>query len=163
MPHEKITVGANDYAVWGKLVKTWATGRNYVDHVMTEANPVPTAEEQPPKYPKPRSFAEFWEQCRAAKVGLVYDDGNLTPVPQNAGVALAVVQGDTDVFLLRLPPEGILTSHERRIIDNGIYKLPSFYDRIFGAQLVPGQQATKVQRMTVHAERIGDYTLSTCA
>jgi hypothetical protein len=161
MPHEKITVGQNDFLAWGKLVKTWATGRNYVDHVITEANPVPTTQDA--KYPKPRSFGDFWDQCVAANVGLVFDDGKLTPVPRAAGVGLAVVQGDTDVFVLRLPPEGILSDHETRIINGTTYSLPVFYTRIFGGLPLPGEQATKVQRMTIHAERIGDYTLSTCA
>ena len=38
---QKITIGPNDYLTWGKLVKTWATGRNYVDHNSTEVDPVP--------------------------------------------------------------------------------------------------------------------------
>ena len=56
MGRPKITIGQNDYLAWGKLVKTWATGRNYVDHESTETNPVPTAADT--KFPKPRSFAE---------------------------------------------------------------------------------------------------------
>ena len=41
MGRQKVTIGQNDFPTWGKLVKTWATGRNYVDHEMTEEDPVP--------------------------------------------------------------------------------------------------------------------------
>jgi hypothetical protein len=162
MGHPKITIGPNDYPAWGKLVKTWATGKNYVDFAMTEENPVPTTEEMPPQYPKPRSFGEFWDQCVKAHIGLVFDDGNNTPVPPDAGIGLIVIQGDADVFLLRLPPQEILLDHEKRFINAATYEFPRFYADIFGGQPLPGQYDTKVKRMTIHAERVGEYTLNTC-
>jgi hypothetical protein len=163
MGRQKITIGQNDFAAWGKLVKTWATGKNYVDHVMTEANPVPTTEEMPPKFPKPKSFGEFVDQCVEAHVGLVFADGLDTPVLRTEGMGLIVMQGDEDVFVLRVPPRAILLDHERRVIDGKLYPLPPFYQRIFGVPSAPGEQDTTVKKMTIHAERIGDYTLNTCA
>ena len=105
MGRQKITIGPNDFLAWGKLVKTWATGRNYVDHQMTEAKPVPTADELAPNFPKPRSFGEFWDQCGRAGVGLVFDDGKNTPVDRDDGIGLIVIQADADAYVLRLPPE----------------------------------------------------------
>lgn len=154
MGRQKITIGPNDYPAWGKLVKSWATGRNYVDHVMTEENPVPTT--QDPKFPKPRSFEEFFDQCVIARVGLVFDDGNNTPVTREEGIGLIVIQGDSDVFVLRLPPQEILLEHEARFLNSATYQLPKFYADI------PGQMNTKVGRMTIHADRVGEYTLNTC-
>jgi hypothetical protein len=162
MARQKITIGQNDYPAWGKLVKTWATGRNYVDHVMTEAYPVPTTEEMPPKYPKPRSFVEFWDQCVQAQVGLVFDDGLNTPVLRTEGIGLMVIQNDSDVFTLKIPPLPTLLEHERRFIEGATYQFPRFYADIFGTQPVPAQYDTKVKRMTIHAERVGEYTLNTC-
>jgi hypothetical protein len=163
MGRQKITIGANDYPAWGKLVKTWATGRNYVDHTMTEAAPVPTTEQMPPKFPKPRSFGEFWDLCALAQVGLVFDDGLNTPVPRDEGVGLVVIQGDADVFVLRLPPLEILLDHEGRFLAPASkYNLPNFYTRVFGGPPLPDQQDTKVKKMTLHAERVGEYTLNTC-
>jgi hypothetical protein len=162
MARQKITIGPNDYPAWGKLVKSWATGKNYVDYAMTEENPVPPTEEMPPKYPKPRSFGEFWDQCALAHVGLVFDDGNNTPVLRDGGIGLIVLQGDSDVFVLRVPPKEILVDHESRFINGATYQLPPFYARIFGGQPLPAEYATKVKRMTIHAERIGEYTLNTC-
>ena len=103
MGRPKIIVGQNDFPTWGKLVKTWATGKNYVDHIMTEANPVPPAVEMPPKYPTPKSFKEFVDQCVKAHIGLIFDDGLNTPVTGNEGMGFIVLQGDADVQVLRPP------------------------------------------------------------
>ncbi len=162
MGRQKITIGPNDYPAWGKLVKTWATGRNYVDHVMTEENPVPTTEEMPPKYPKPRSFGEFWDQCVQAHVGLIFDDGENTPVPRDDGIGLIVIQSDTDVFTLRVPSSATLLEHQGRFLAGTAYQFPRFYAEVFGTQPDPTQSNTKVKRMTIHAERVGEYTLNTC-
>ena len=164
MGRSKITIGRDDYPQWGKLVKSWATGRNYVDYVPTEENPVPTALDMPPKYPKPKSFEEFWDQCQSAQVGLVFDDGNNTPVPRDEGMGLIVLQGDSDVFIARVPPEEILKEHEARLLlPNAIYPFPQFYTDIYGADPQQDKMDTKVKRMTIHAERVGEYTLNTCA
>jgi|SRR6185437_6579956 hypothetical protein len=162
MGRQKITIGPNDFPTWGKLVKTWATGKNYVNHNMTETDPVPTTQEMPPKFPKPRSFPEFWDQCRDAGIGLIFDDGNNTPVPRDEGVGLIVLQGDSDVFVLRVPPQETLLEHEARFLGSVAYQFPPHYQRIFGGPPLPTQMDTKVKRMTIHAERVGEYTLNTC-
>lgn len=160
MGRKKITIGPNDFPTWGKLVKTWATGKNYVDHEMTEANPVPTTQDT--KFPKPRSFGEFWDQCVQAGIGLIFDDGNNTPVLRTEGVGLIVLQGDADVFVLRVPPQETLLEHEARFLGSGTYQFPPHYQRIFGVPPQPSEMETKVKRMTIHAERVGEYTLNTC-
>ncbi|HTO67779.1 MAG TPA: hypothetical protein VMM15_41705 [Bradyrhizobium sp.] len=164
MGHPKVTIGQEDFPQWGKLVKSWATGRNYVDYVPTEENPVPTALDMPPKYPKPKSFGEFWDQCKMAQVGLVFDDGNNTPVPRDTGMGLIVLQGDSDVFIARVPPEEILKDHEARLLlPTATYPFPQFYTAIYGVPPRPDQMDTRIKRMTIHAERVGEYTLNTCA
>lgn len=162
MGRQKITIGKNDYPAWGKLVKTWATGRNYVDHVMTEENPVPTKQDASAKFPKPRSFEEFFDLCSKAKVSLVFDDGNYTPVRRDEGIGLIVIQGDADVFVLRLPPQEILLEHEARFLGSTAYEFPPFYATVFGGPPVAAEMNTKVKKMTIHAERVGEYTLNTC-
>jgi len=162
MGRPKITIGRDDYAKWGKLVKTWATGRNYVDHAMSEENPVPTQKEMPPKFPRPTSFEDFVNQCRLAGVGLVFDDGSNTPVQPGDGVGLIVAQGDCDVFVLRLPPLEILLEYEARFIA-GPYPLPKFYlDLYDGTPPANDALDTKVEKMMFHAQRVGEYTLNTC-
>jgi hypothetical protein len=142
MPHSKITIAPTDFAKWGKLVKTWATGRNYVNHQMTENDPVPTTPST--DFPKPRSFGEFFKQCNLAGVTLVF-----------------VLQGDSDVFVLRVPPQEILLEHEARFLA-GPYLFPPFYDDIYGVSPPASAMDTKVKKMTIHAQRVGEYTLNTC-
>jgi hypothetical protein len=163
MGRQKITIGPNDFETWGKLVKTWATGMDYLGHVPTEDNPVPTSDEVAVNNPKPRTFPEFWDQCHDAQIGLIFDDGNNTPVPREEGIGLIVLQGDSDVFVLRLPPYEILLEHQARVLNAGGYRFAPFYQRVFGSPPQASQMATKVQRMTIHAERVGEYTLNTCA
>ena len=55
MPIERITVGS--YEQWGKLVKTWATGKDYIRNGQ--------------QYPKPSSIAELKQQCAWAGVDAV--------------------------------------------------------------------------------------------
>ena len=160
MGRPKITIGQNDYLAWGKLVKTWATGRNYVDHESTETNPVPTAADA--KFPKPRSFAEFQKQCRDAGVGLFFDDGSFTPVPDTENIGLIVLQGDSDVFVLRVPPQETLLEHEARFLAAAVYQFPPLYTLVFGGNPQPSQMDSKVKRMNIHAQRVGEYTLNTC-
>jgi hypothetical protein len=162
MARAKITIGRDDFPQWGKLVKTWATGRNYVDYVGTEENPVPTAQDMPPKYPKPKCFAEFWDQCQMAKVGLFFDDGNNTPVPRDDGIGLVVLQTDSDVFALRLPADRLLREAEAKFLAATTYALPKYYSLLYGRDPDPTQMDTKLERMTIHAERVGEYTLNTC-
>ncbi len=72
MPRARINV--TNHQNWGRLVKTWATGRNYVDHQPSEDTPNPSLVEGPLKYPKPTSFEDFVGQCKKAQVGLFFQD-----------------------------------------------------------------------------------------
>ena len=164
MGRPKIIVAPNDYERWGKLVKTWATGKNYVDYASSPQAPVPTTQEIPPKFPRPTSFAEFVDQCALAQVSIIFDDGKNTPVPRNEGMGLIVIQGDADVHVIRLPPvEKLLESEQRFLAQGATYKLPGFYSRIFGGVPEdPQAQASNLDRMKIHAERVGEYTLNTC-
>jgi hypothetical protein len=65
----------HNHEKWGKLVKTWATGMNYVRHPISDAAPFPTTVEDPPEFRRPTSFREFVAQCQAAEVQLFFDDG----------------------------------------------------------------------------------------
>ena len=74
-------LNVRDNVAWGELNTTWATGSNYVDHVATERDPVPTEVEASPRYPKPASFSEFVAQATRAEAGLFFgDDGDGSPV-----------------------------------------------------------------------------------
>ncbi len=160
MAFPKINVRDNE--AWGKLVKTWATGKNYVDHVATEHHPVPTKMESPPRYPKPTSFADFVMQTKHAKVGLFFEDDRDSPVEGTEAVGFVLLQADSDTSVLKLPARDKIEESEKDIIGGEQYELPHFYSRIFGRDVEPAEVKTTLQRMTLHAERVGEYTINTC-
>ena len=110
---------------WGRLVKTWATGTNYLD----DGN----------NYPLPTTMDEFKEQLAKAQV--------FATVPEP--------------ILVRLPPKVMIEDSESLLNQPGsTYPLPPFYKRLFNGldPVIPEEE-----KFRVHAERIGDYTISICA
>ena len=84
----------SDHLKWGKLVKTWATGKNYVDHTPTADKPFPTEVEDPPTFPKPTSFKDFVQQSTRAGVTLMFGDGNnSTAVGEDEPMGFVLVEG----------------------------------------------------------------------
>jgi hypothetical protein len=119
---------------WGKLVKTWATGTNYLQDGKS--------------YPIPRTLAEFKQQCSDAQVGAT--------IPAHV-TGLTVTQTAKEVLFLRLPPKEMVEDSEQTL-QTQPYTLPKFYNRIFGG-VDPSNVGDKLR---LHAERIGDYTMSNC-
>jgi hypothetical protein len=133
MPIERITVGS--YEQWGKLVKTWATGKDYVKNGH--------------KYPRPSSIDELKEQCALAAVDAVIPDHYKY---------IKYAEGDVDTVVIRLPNPTMLADSEAILETAGSeYLLPRFYRAIF--QNAP---AVIPDKLKLHAERIGDYSMSNC-
>jgi hypothetical protein len=122
---------------WGKLVKTWSTGKNYLD----DDN----------EYPVPATVEEFKEQLAKAQV--------YATVPERFK-HIQFVTSDQETLLLKLPPKIMIEDSEARLNEPGsTYPIPPFYKRLFnGADPV----IPEVDKFKVHAERIGDYTISFC-
>ncbi|HEY7551121.1 MAG TPA: hypothetical protein VH913_16600 [Hyphomicrobiaceae bacterium] len=142
MSDEKVTetITTTDHERWGKLVKTWATGRSFFLD-----DPVPITIDQ---LPIPRTLQEFKDQCRLVRAGVTVPDGV---------VGLTVIQHSADTLFIRLPPKSlVLKKHEEFGSSTGRYPFPDFYERFIGEPLEP------VDRLKVHASRIGDYTISVC-
>jgi len=155
-------INVKNHETWGKLVKTWATGKNYVDYKATEHHPIPTGMEIPPKYPKPSSFKDFAAQCIDADVGLYFEDDDETLVTGNEDMGFVLLQVTPDSYVLRLPAKVAIERSEQQLIDGAEYELPDFYERIFEGPVKGEQVATALQRTTLHAERVGEYTINTC-
>ena len=123
---------------WGKLVKTWATGTNYL--------------EDDNAYPIPETVDEFKEQLAKAQV--------FATVPDRFKHIKFVAQ-EQDTITVKLPPKVMIEDSEALLNQPGsTYPLPPFYKRLFNGidPVIPEEDKFKV-----HAERIGDYTLSLCA
>lgn len=123
---------------WGKLVKTWSTGRNYL--------------EDDNEYPVPTTMEEFKEQLAKAQV--------FATVPERFK-HIRFVTSDQETLLLKLPPKVMIEDSEAMLNEAGsTYPIPPFYKRLFNGldPVIPENEKFKV-----HAERIGDYTMSLCA
>lgn len=123
---------------WGKLVKSWSTGKNYL--------------EDDNEYPVPTSMEEFKEQLAKAQV--------FATVPERFK-HIQFVTSDQETLLLKLPPKVMIEDSEAMLSEPGSsYPIPPFYKRLFNGldPVIPENEKFKV-----HAERIGDYTMSLCA
>ncbi len=123
---------------WGKLVKSWSTGKNYL--------------EDDNEYPVPTTMEEFKEQLAKAQV--------FATVPERFK-HIQFVTSDQETLLLKLPPKVMIEDSEAMLSEPGSsYPIPPFYKRLFNGldPVIPENEKFKV-----HAERIGDYTMSLCA
>jgi hypothetical protein len=136
MPIERLVV--TNHERWGKLVKTWSTGKNYL--------------EDDNEYPLPATVDEFKEQLAKAQV--------FATVPDRFK-HIQFVSSDQETILLRLPPKVMIADSEERLSQPGAtYPIPPFYKRLFNGidPVIP-----ESDKFRVHAERIGDYTISFCS
>jgi hypothetical protein len=126
---------------WGRLVKTWSTGKSYFPDGKV--------------YPVPRDLATLVGQCDEAGVGLM--------LPAHVK-SLVVYTYERGTMVLRLPPGDLVEAAERAFAGGQPYDLPPFYARCFGLPdgtppILGAQDAIDA----FHACRIGDYTISYCA
>jgi hypothetical protein len=126
-----------DELTWGKLVKSWSTGENY----MGAGTTLP---------PVPRTLQELKDQCQQFNVGL--------QVPSNVS-GFAVMQYSEDTLALRLPPKSLVKKSEAEFEANPTmaYPIPQFYDTFYGHAMPTGRNL-----MDLHACRIGDYVIRNC-
>jgi hypothetical protein len=136
-PTEPVNMLPVNYENWGKLVKTWATGEDYLKNGH--------------HYAVPTTLDEVKHQLRTAQTGLV--------LPERIQ-HLQVVVGRSDTLLLRLPPPDLVKASEQRLATED-YSLPGFYNEHYDGQ-APTPLPDKAARLTFHAQRIGDYSIANC-
>jgi|KBSSwiS6_1023812.scaffolds.fasta_scaffold12659_2 hypothetical protein len=103
--------------------------------------------------PRPTTLDEFRDQCGLADVGM--------HVPAYVTAVQFAQAPGKETLLLRLPTDELVRDSEQMLQQQVIgYTIPDFYNRIFDRQTGPSIPPTDVMR--VHAERIGDYTMSAC-
>lgn len=128
----------SDDILWGKLVKSWATGKNYI----TPTRPAP---------PVPLTRDELLAQAADVGLTITFPDGM---------VGLAVIQYSSQTAVLKLPPEDMVNATEEELKkDDAVYPLPRFYEDFYRRPL-PALAAP--QRLDLHAARIGDYSVRNC-
>src|SRR5947209_1228070 len=121
-----------DIEKWGNLVKAWATGAKA----------------------RPTTIEEFKTQCVAAGVGVT--------VPAYVTDFELVQTPTITKLLLRLPPKEAVEDSEASIKAGVPYTIPDFYNDLFGKPEGPTIPNDEASKMKLHAQRIGDYTMSFC-
>jgi hypothetical protein len=135
MAIDRVQIANNER--WGRLVKTWATGRNYLE----DGN----------DYPKPTNLEKFKEQLSRAQVGAT--------IPEHLR-SFRFAEAGLDTLLVRLPPKEMIEDSEARLMAPGTpYPLAPFYKRVFGGK---DPEIAKSEMMKFHAERVGEYTINNC-
>src|SRR5260370_7015345 len=120
---------------WGKVVKTWATGSNYL--------------EDDNEYPTPATMDEFKGQLAKAQVFATV---------RERFTQIKFVSSDQETILVRLPPKVMIADSEALLNEPGAtYPLPPFYKRLFNGidPVIPEEE-----KFRLHAERISDYTIT---
>jgi hypothetical protein len=132
------TLEIGNDVLWGKLVKSWATGKNYVN---------PGA----PPIPIPRTLDELKERAREIELSITFPDGM---------VGLAVIQYSPQTVVIKLPPKAMVEDTETKLNEPGAkYPMPKFYEDFFQTSLPP---LLHDQLFQLHAARIGDYSIRNC-
>ena len=127
----------NDEIKWGKLIKSFATGVNYI----TPGGPA---------IPMPRTLDELKQLCV---------DVGLTVVFAEHHKALVIVQPSEEAFTVRLPPKSMVEETEASLKAGDTYGVPKFYNDFYQKQLaIP----TVDKNLDFHAARIGDYSIRMC-
>jgi hypothetical protein len=133
---ENVKIGSASEVDWGRLVKTWATGKSNFPAVSID------------KLPVPRTLDELKAQC--ALVGV-----EITVPAKFTG--FAVIQHGPETLALRLPAKAMVEAAEADL-DQGLdYTIPHFYEVFCGPLNVP-----QPRRKDFQACRIGDYSIASC-
>jgi hypothetical protein len=167
-------INVDNHAAWGKLVKSWATGRDYVTFVPTAAKPVPDepAAGATLAFPKPTSFKDMVTTCQKHQVGLHFvptATSQKTFCTGDEPIGFVLLQGSPEISILRLPAKEKVHESENAMTGAGgaasaDYPVPAFYGDVFGDGSVPAsiRPMTVLEKMEFHAKRVGEYTINTC-
>jgi hypothetical protein len=133
---EAVRISPSTEVMWGRLVKTWATGKSNFPAVSVD------------KLPVPRTLDDLKAQCLLVGVEIT--------IPTHI-TGLAVIQHGPETLALRLPAKSMVEAAEADLNAGAAYIIPHFYEVFCGALNVPA-----AERRNFQACRIGDYSISQC-
>jgi len=122
----------DDWLIWGNLVKTWTTGKDY----LLAGKP----------YPRPRSLGELRGQLLASGAGSIPD----------WVVELELVSWDEKRLLIKLPSRERILKGENFLKSGKPYPLPAFYRNASG-ELPALDNLTA--RLAFHTMRVGEHAV----
>jgi hypothetical protein len=124
--------------LWGKLVRSWATGVNH----LVPGQPAPKP---------PETLDDLKAQCQKAGIGIT--------IPSYIK-GLQLVRMPKETLALRIPAKELVEGIETDLKAPGAkYVIPQYYDDAYGASLnVPNPD----ERVKLQTCRIGEYSISLC-
>ena len=165
---------------WGRLVKSWATGLDYINtpaanqppHLRAAACGLGAAANCPPSISTRRRNGSKDHSGRAPplhrSVHRAAGAAGIDAVNYPPGTTeVIIVQGNATTMVIRLPPTSVLQASEVYLLNGGAYPTPTFYDPLYSPPAAPSTPIRRYARcaglMELHANRIGDYTMGLCA
>jgi hypothetical protein len=147
--------GVKEYDRWGALIKTWATGKDYITPAIAGQYPThgQLQDAKAPFNALPNSVESF--KAVLAKAGITIDN------PDRLSTISFIKLESDGSLVVRLPTVEMIKGAEAALLANPPYGLPGFYSAMFKDN--PAEKPKDPQGMMMdHASRIGDYTLSVC-
>jgi hypothetical protein len=145
---------SSNFAQWGKLVKTWVTGKNQFGDGKDYSIPASKDGLQPAGAMTKQQFEQMLQN---AKVEMTIPD---------KVKRFVFVQDDDSTVIVRLPSKEVLQNIKGQLdaiaaSGDAPYPLPAFYTTNWPPTSVPiALDADGLTRM--HCQRIGEYTINTC-
>jgi hypothetical protein len=106
------------------------------------------------RIPRPGTLEELQAQCQERGISVSIPDYMKSVV---------FVQNDKSVLTVRLPAKDLVESGELNIVEREIgYPLPSFYEQFFCSPTA-NTELSPQQKLELHAARVGEYSVNSCA
>lgn len=155
----------SDLLTWGRLLKSWSTGLNYLDNIEAP----PTANDTLPAalmWRPSMSIAEFNAIiANVAANHLAPGIAGFTMNPEAALTTVKFIQNDETTVYINLPAASEVTGGDNIILAGGTYHVPDFEMALYG--LAPdtpptNPPVTPQDRLNLTANFIGNYMLANC-
>jgi len=128
----------SDNVIWGRYIKSLATGKNYV-------------KPGDPPFPVPRSLDELHKTTKSIGITIKLPDEI---------VGLSIIQYSPQTAVIKLPPKDVIEKAEAALREpDAVYPMPAYYDDFYRKKL-PSMAVDK--RLELHAARIGDICVRNC-
>jgi hypothetical protein len=132
------TIEVSDNVMWGKYVKSLATGKNYI-------------KPGEPSFPLPRTLDELHKTAKSIGLTIKLPD---------AIVGLSVIQYSPQTAVIKLASKETIEKAEAALREpDAVYPMPTFYDDFYRKKLPP---MAVDKRLELHAARIGDICVRNC-
>jgi hypothetical protein len=143
---------SDNYANWGKLVKTWTTGINQFNDNNDYSIPATGETVQPLGAMSKDQFKRMLGDARVTMT-----------IPDSVS-KFVFVQDDDSTVIVRIPAKQVLDDVQRLLVQqlregDGIYPLPPFYQGVWD---LPPVGLNQESMLKMHCQRLGEYTINTC-